>query len=243
MLIGEASLPPGLRVYAIGDIHGRADLLDQLHAKIEADLATAPAQCAIVYLGDYIDRGAESHGVIERLTRPRFPSTDATRVEVVTLLGNHEAMLLEFLDAPYGASLWLANGGDATLRSYKVKIPGSFDELLLTQRALLGVLPRHHKQFLLGLPLQVQFGDYLFVHAGIKPGLPLDRQSREQMIWIRDVFLDSEVDHGMIVVHGHTIVHEVEWRPNRIGVDTGAYTTGRLTALVLEGAGRRLLQT
>lgn len=238
MLIGEARLPPGLRVYAIGDIHGRADLLDQLHDLIEADLSTAPEKTVIVYLGDYVDRGADSYGVIERLCRPRFSG-----VETVTLLGNHEDMLLQFLDAPYGASLWLTNGGDATLRSYKVRIPASFDELLMTQRALLGAMPRHHKQFLMALPEQAQFGDYLFVHAGIKPGLPLDRQSREHMIWIRDLFLDSEIDHGMMVVHGHTIVHEVEWRPNRIGVDTGAYTTGRLTALVLEGAERRLLQT
>ena len=238
MLIEEARLPPGLRVYAIGDIHGRADLLDRLHDQIEADLATAPAKTAIVYLGDYVDRGADSHGVIERLTRPRFPN-----VETVTLLGNHEDMLLQFMDAPYGASLWLSNGGDATLASYKVKVPASFDDFLLTQRALLGAMPRHHKQFLASLPEQVQYGDYLFVHAGIKPGLPLDRQSREHMIWIRDVFLNSEVDHGLIVVHGHTIVHDVEWLPNRIGVDTGAYTTGRLTALVLEGAERRLLQT
>lgn len=238
MFIEEARLPPGLRVYAIGDIHGRADLLDRLHDKIEADLSTAPEKTAIVYLGDYVDRGPDSHGVIERLVRPRF-----TGVETVALLGNHEDMLLQFMDAPYGASLWLSNGGDATLASYKVKVPASFDELLFTQRALLGAMPRHHKQFLASLPEQVQFGDYLFVHAGIKPGLPLDRQSREHMIWIRDVFLNSEVDHGLIVVHGHTIVHEVEWMPNRIGVDTGAYTTGRLTALVLEGAARRLLQT
>jgi serine/threonine protein phosphatase 1 len=238
MLIEEARLPPGLRVYAIGDIHGRADLLDQLHDKIETDLSTAPEKTVIVYLGDYVDRGADSHGVIERLTRPRFSG-----IETVALLGNHEDMLLQFMDAPYGASLWLSNGGDATLSSYKVKVPASFDELLFTQRALLGAMPRHHKQFLSSLPEQAQYGDYLFVHAGIKPGLPLDRQSREQKIWIRDVFLSSETDHGLIVVHGHTIVHEVEWRPNRIGVDTGAYTTGRLTALVLEGSGRRLLQT
>jgi serine/threonine protein phosphatase 1 len=238
MLIEEARLPPGLRVYAIGDIHGRADLLDQLHDKIEADLSTAPEKTVIVYLGDYVDRGADSHGVIERLTRQRF-----SNVETIALLGNHEDMLLQFMDAPYGASLWLSNGGDATLASYKVKVPASFDDFLLTQRALLGAMPRHHKQFLSSLPEQVQYGDYLFVHAGIKPGLPLDRQSREHMIWIRDVFLNSEVDHGLIVVHGHTIVHDVEWLPNRIGVDTGAYTTGRLTALVLEGAERRLLQT
>lgn len=238
MFIGTASLPPGLRVYAIGDIHGRADLLDRLHGLIEADLGTAPEKTVIVYLGDYVDRGPDSAAVIERLCRPRFPD-----IETVALLGNHEDMLLQFLDAPYGASLWLANGGDATLRSYKVKVPASYDELLFTQRALMGAMPRHHKQFLMGLAEQAVFGDYLFVHAGIKPGLPLDRQSREHMIWIRDLFLDSVVDHGMIVVHGHTIVHEVEWCENRIGVDTGAYTTGRLTALVLEGPERRLLQT
>ncbi|HEX6959196.1 MAG TPA: metallophosphoesterase [Ferrovibrio sp.] len=239
MLLQEARLPPGLRIYAIGDIHGRLDLLERLHGLIEADMASgAPSETVIVYLGDYIDRGPDSAQVIDRLSRSR-PSG----IETVPLLGNHEAMMLEFLDAPYSGSLWLANGGDATLRSYHVRVPQSYDELLITQRALRGALPRHHWKFLEGLPAGRRFGDYLFVHAGIKPGLPLDRQAREHMIWIRDSFLDSEIDHGMVVVHGHTVVHEVEWRPNRIGIDTGAYTTGRLTALVLEGDSRRLLQT
>lgn len=238
MLLQQAMLPPGLRIYAVGDIHGRADLLDRLHAMIEADMRTAPERRLVVYLGDYVDRGPDSAAVIDRLCRRQLPAT-----ETVTLLGNHEAMMLEFLDAPHGASLWLANGGDATLRSYNVRVPHSSDEFLLAQRALLGALPRHHLNFLRGLPLEARFGDYLFVHAGIRPGIPLDRQTPEQMIWIRDVFLDSEADHGAIVVHGHTIVHEVEWRPNRIGIDTGAYATGRLTALVLEGKERRLLQT
>jgi len=236
----EARLPPGLRIYAIGDIHGRADLLDRLHGLIADDMAAQPApdRTVIIYLGDYVDRGPDSAAVIDRLCKSRLAG-----VETLALLGNHEAMLLEFLDAPYGASLWLANGGDATLNSYRVKVPASFDELLLTQRALQRALPRQHQDFLTGLALQARFGDYLFVHAGIRPGLPLDRQSREHMIWIRDVFLDSEADHGAIVVHGHTIVHTVEWRSNRVGIDTGAYTTGHLTALVLEGGERRLLQT
>jgi serine/threonine protein phosphatase 1 len=240
MLLEAARLPPGLRIYAIGDIHGRLDLLDRLHDLIAADLAAVPpsGRCLVLYLGDYVDRGPDSAGVIDRLCRPKLAG-----VETMALLGNHEAMMLEFLDAPYGASLWLANGGDATLNSYRVKVPASFDELLLTQRSLRRALPRQHHDFLLGLEVQARFGDYLFVHAGIKPGLPLDRQSREHMIWIRDVFLDSEADHGAVVVHGHTIVHAVEWRPNRIGIDTGAYTTGHLTALVLDGAGKRLLQT
>lgn len=244
MRLEEARLPPGLRIYAIGDIHGRADLLDRLYGLIEADLAAAPppGRCLVLYLGDYVDRGPDSAGVLDRLCRPRQRGGLAG-IETLALLGNHEAMLLEFLDAPYGASLWLANGGDATLNSYRVRVPASFDELLLTQRALLRALPRQHHEFLSGLPLQARFGDYLFVHAGIRPGLPLDRQSREHMIWIRDLFLDSEADHGAIVVHGHTIVHAVEWRPNRIGIDTGAYTTGHLTALVLEDGERRLLQT
>lgn len=238
MFVEEARLPPGLRIYAIGDIHGRIDLLDRLHILIEADMATAPERRVIVYLGDYIDRGPDSALVIERVCRHR-----PRGAEVVALLGNHEAMMLEFLDAPYGGALWLANGGDATLASYKVRVPHSYDELLITQRALRGALPRHHWHFLENLQVEARFGDYLFVHAGIKPGLPLDRQAREHMIWIRDLFLDSEADHGVVVVHGHTIVHEVEWRSNRIGIDTGAYTTGRLTALVLAGGGRRLLQT
>ena len=236
MLLQEARLPPGLRIYAIGDIHGRADLLERLHALIEADMQTGPERRVIVYLGDYVDRGPDSSAVIERLCRQRLPEA-----EVVALLGNHEAMMLEFLDAPFGAPLWLANGGDATLRSYHVRVPHSSDEFLLAQRALRGALPRHHLHFLQGLQIQARFGDYLFVHAGIKPGLPLDRQSREQMIWIRDVFLDSEADHGAVVVHGHTIVDDVEWRPDRIGIDTGAYCTGVLTALALEGGDRWLM--
>lgn len=238
MLLQEARLPPGLRIYAIGDIHGRADLLERLHAMIAADMETAPERRLVLYLGDYVDRGPDSAVVIERLCRHRPPGA-----ETVALLGNHEAMMLEFLDAPYSAPIWLANGGDATLRSYGIPVPCSSDEFLLTQRSLRGVLPRHHLHFLQELSVQVRFGDYLFVHAGIRPGLPLDRQNREQMIWIRDIFLDSEADHGAVVVHGHTVVHEVEWRPNRIGIDTGAYTTGHLTALVLEAGERRLLQT
>lgn len=239
MYLEQAELPPGLRIYAIGDIHGRADLLARLHGLIAADLERgAPERRIVLYLGDYIDRGPDSAAVIEQICRHPLPGT-----ETLALMGNHEAMMLEFLEAPYGAALWLANGGDATLGSYRVRVPHSMDEFLLTQRALRGALPRHHLSLLQGLPLQARFGDYLFVHAGIKPGLPLDRQSREHMIWIRGVFLDSEADHGAVVVHGHTVVHEVEWRSNRIGIDTGAYTTGRLTALVLEGRERRLLQT
>lgn len=238
MRLQEARLPPGLRIYAVGDIHGRSDLLDRLHAMIEADMQTAPDRRLIIYLGDYVDRGPDSAAVVERLCRYR-----PRNVESIALLGNHEAMMLDFLDAPNAAPLWLANGGDATLRSYDVRVPQPGEGFHMAHRALQGVLPPHHLRFLQDLAVQVRFGDYLFVHAGIKPGLPLDHQSREQMIWIRDVFLDSGADHGFIVVHGHTVAREVEWRPNRIGIDTGAYATGHLTALVLEGGERRLLQT
>ena len=238
MRLRDARLPPGIRIYAVGDIHGRNDLLTRLHAMIAADMQPAPDRCILIYLGDYIDRGPDSAAVIERLCRRPFPGA-----ETVTLLGNHEAMMLDFLAAPEGGLLWLGNGGDATLRSYGVAAPHARADLRAAWHSLAAVLPAHHLGFLQALSVWARFGDYLFVHAGVRPELPLEFQSPEQMIWIRDVFLDSEADHGAIVVHGHTIVDEVEWRPNRIGIDTGAYATGHLTALVLEGGERRLLQT
>lgn len=227
-----AALPPGLRIYAIGDIHGRSDLMDELHGRIVADAAARPAaHCRIVYLGDYVDRGPDSRGVIERLLAP---APDG--FERVALLGNHEAMLLDALADRYAADHWLRNGGGATLQSYG--LPAASSTL-----AFLRALPRLHRGFLERLALSHRAGAYHFVHAGIEPGVPLDAQPREALIWIRGRFLDSTADHGAVVVHGHTPVDAVEWRPNRIGIDTGAYFTGRLTALVLEGDGSRLLQT
>lgn len=235
-----AQIPQGLRIYAIGDIHGRADLLGELHKRIQCDAQSNPgAEKRIIYLGDYIDRGPASRAVLEILMMAPPGGIPTTH-----LLGNHEAMLLRFLeDASIGRE-WLAYGGVATLMSYGVhlKREGRADQkLVIAQHDLRESLPASHQQFLAALPTHQIFGDYLFVHAGVRPGIPLDRQTDTDLIWIRDEFLASENFHGKIVVHGHSYRTEPEVRPNRIGIDTGAYATGRLTCLVLEGHGMRFL--
>lgn len=237
----SASTPPGTRLYVVGDIHGRADLLGILHEAIGEDAADAPARRVIVYLGDYVDRGAESSAVVEMLA-----SGPLETFEAVHLLGNHEAWLLDFLDDPDQGAGWIMNGGSATLMSYGIDAAGiSFqgDRLAKARAELRRRLPPTHLAFLESLKLSHVEGDYLFVHAGIRPGVPLDRQSVDDLVWIRDEFLFSDADHGKVVVHGHTIVDEPEVLENRIGIDTGAFATGRLTCLVLEGTARRFIST
>ncbi len=238
----EARVPEGVRVYAVGDIHGRADLLRELHDLIADDAATAPGlDKTIVYLGDYVDRGLESRGVIDLLLDSTPPG-----VAPVYLRGNHEDALLSFLDDFAIGPAWIQLGGDATLYSYDVALSGPLTEqktLIDAQLALRQNLPDRHLAFLRGLDPYHEVGGYLFVHAGLRPGVPLDKQKPEDLMWIRDEFLDSTVDHGRVVVHGHSISLEVEYRPNRINIDTGAYATRVLTCLALEGAERRLLQT
>lgn len=235
-------VPTGTAVYAIGDIHGRSDLLARLHEAIAADAERQAApRRLVVYLGDYVDRGADSRGVIDLLLdRP------AAGLEAVHLLGNHERMMLNFLDNPEGGSMWLRNGGDAALRSYDIDCAGNESDpgrLRDLQSELRAKLPRRHLEFLHGLCLTHVEGDYLFVHAGLRPGVPLAEQREEDMIWIRGTFLSSTADHGKIVVHGHTIAPEPQVCTNRIGIDTGAWYTDRLTALALDGERRRLFAT
>jgi len=237
-----SSLPDGERVYAIGDIHGRADLLRELIDLIGDDLQRGqPERSTIVFLGDYVDRGADNRGVLETLCRRPFGDTDT-----IFLIGNHEAVLLQFLqDAEIGRD-WVRFGGDATLASYGVRLrrdDPNINELLDAQTAFADALPDHHLEFLQDLKLSFLAGDYLFVHAGIRPGVPLDRQDGNDLIWIRDSFIRSDADFGCVVVHGHTPNLEIQNRHNRIGVDTGAYFSGRLTAVVLEGQERRFLST
>lgn len=235
-------LPDGERIYAVGDIHGRSDLLLDLVDQIRRDMEWGEAKRnTIVFLGDYIDRGARSSEVLDILAGNPFGDTDT-----ICLIGNHEAVLLQFLqDAEIGRD-WVRFGGDMTLASYGVRLkrddPGITD-LLDAQQKLADVIPAHHLQFLQDLKLSFRAGGYLFVHAGIRPGVPLHEQDGNDLIWIRNRFLKSDADFGCVVVHGHTPDLEIQSLRNRIGVDTGAYFSGKLTAAVLEGDTRRFLTT
>lgn len=241
----RASAPANTRVYAVGDIHGCLDQLRALHGLILADRARdaagggAAARQVLVYLGDYVDRGAESRAVVELLASDPLPG-----FERVFLRGNHEDFLLRFLERGEDAAAWMLNGGDATLRSYGVDpdAPNRDPGPRGLRAALSAAIPEHHLRFFCGLRLSHVEGDYLFVHAGLRPGVPLDAQDPEDLIWIRTPFLDSRADHGKVVVHGHTPSSAPEVRDNRIGIDTGAVYGGPLTAVVLQGRERRFLQ-
>ena len=231
-----ASVPPGERVYAIGDIHGRLDLLDRLLDMIAAYETACPcAGTRLIFLGDYIDRGADSRGVIERLVRSLPGGLTAH-----FLRGNHEAVMLRCLEGPAMFGNWAANGGLATLKSYGVNVVSGADaETLLSQ--LREALPETHRAFLRGLKTTMEVGDYFFVHAGVRPGVPLASQAEEDCLFIREKFLKHRGSFGKIVVHGHTPVSEPEMLANRIGIDTGSFFSGRLTALRLEGTDRAFL--
>jgi serine/threonine protein phosphatase 1 len=234
----RSAVPEKSLVCAIGDIHGHADLLDRLMELMDREAAGAGAKALVrVFLGDYVDRGPDSAGVIEKLSRlQKDPNT-------VFLRGNHEQVLLEFLDSPRRYESWRDFGADQTLQSYNVAPPAFEDERAYTdvRDALVREMPAHHLAFLKSTTFSHTVGDYLFVHAGIRPGVFLSEQSSNDMMWIRDEFLNSTLQFEKIVVHGHTPRERPEIRSNRINVDTWAYKTGRLTALVLEGTQRRFL--
>ena len=234
-------VPDGRRIYAVGDIHGHIDLLARLHALILADAETArDLRRVVVYLGDYVDRGPGSFDVLDVLINDPLAG-----FEGVHLKGNHEDMMLDFLAGP-AEPLWTGNGGVATLASYGVEPPVMLyhpPDLETFRRRLRAAIPPNHLGFLRGLRLCHTDGDYFFVHAGVRPGVPLDDQDPYEMMWIRDRFLLSDADFGKRVVHGHTPCPVPEVLGNRIGIDTGAYFSGRLTCLVLEGAEHRFLHT
>ncbi|HYD99436.1 MAG TPA: metallophosphoesterase family protein [Alphaproteobacteria bacterium] len=234
-----ARLPDGMRLYAVGDIHGRADLLSLLLDRIAEDAAAAGArERVLVFVGDYVDRGPDSRGVVERLVRGALPG-----FALHCLRGNHEQMMLDFLADAEAGLLWLRNGGGATLASYGLFPPDEDAAGLMSCRAgLAAALPISHRRFLQGLPLSAAFGDYLFVHAGIRPGRRLADQDPFELMWIRQPFLSSAAEHGAVVVHGHTPCDRPEDLPNRINVDTGAFLSDTLSCVVLEGAERRFLQ-
>ncbi|MEJ2373895.1 MAG: metallophosphoesterase family protein [Pseudolabrys sp.] len=224
------------RIYAIGDIHGRLDLLERAIAAIARDVAEHGPAALTVTVGDYIDRGPASRGVIDLLAQDPFAAP------LVALKGNHEDMLEAFLADPAVGPHWLDNGGLATLRSYGVDLRGQGRaDFAAARDALRAALPPAHRDFLRGLRTWFSAGDYFFCHAGVRPGVALDCQREEDLIWIRGEFLASTEDFGKTVVHGHTPVPEPEVRPNRIGIDTGAYASGRLTCVVLDGGFPRFL--
>jgi serine/threonine protein phosphatase 1 len=238
----EAAIPPGGRVYAIGDVHGRLDLVEAALALIEADNAARPqAHTHLVFLGDLIDRGPQSAGVVERLRQ-----LAASGADVRFLLGNHEEVLLDAIRDEKVDTLrfFCRVGGRETILSYGLAAADyeamDYDAL---KAALTGLVPESHLAFLDGFEDMVEIGGYLFVHAGIRPGVAPAAQRAQDLRWIREPFLDHPGPHTHVVVHGHTIAPEVEFRSNRIGIDTGAFASGVLTALGLEGEERWVIQT
>ena len=235
-----SSLPVGYRVYAVGDIHGSlVEFEELLHLLQEDDRSRDDARTLLVLLGDLIDRGPASSDVLRLAMAPRGWA------EQIALMGNHEAALLEALGGnEQMLDLWLLNGGDAALNSWGLQLENydQQDSALLIE-AVRDVIPSDQLSWLRSLKLSLHLGDYFFVHAGIKPGLSLLDQAEHDNLWIRDTFLRSGKDHGAVIVHGHSISPSFEDLPNRIAVDTGAYKTGRLTAVGLEGSKRWFIDT
>jgi serine/threonine protein phosphatase 1 len=225
-----ASTPANTRIYAVGDIHGRADLLIETIARIEDDLRRRPIQHAVeVYLGDYIDRGPDSKTVIDLL------AVRLVENRAVCLRGNHEAMLEDFLRDPDFFHHWRQLGGMQTLASYGICPSSRHEAEADLQRRFRGSFPRTHELFLQCLRYSFCCGDFLFVHAGIRPGIAIGQQDVNDLMWIRHEFLDSALAHENFVVHGHTPVPHPDIRPNRINIDTGAWHTGILTCIAIEG--------
>ncbi|OGO95641.1 MAG: serine/threonine protein phosphatase [Coxiella sp. RIFCSPHIGHO2_12_FULL_44_14] len=234
-------IPAHTRLYAIGDIHGRYDLLTLLLRLIRQEAASySTARKILVTLGDYIDRGPGARRVIDT-----FLHLPIDGFETRHLKGNHEKMLLDFMEDPEQGSVWLSNGGWATLLSYGFRasdLPKNARELPRLRDCLLKKIPQAHWDFFKSLHLFYQLGDYYFVHAGVHPGVALESQTEDDLLWIREPFLSSEYDWGKIIVHGHSITHQPRKRFNRIGLDTGAFHTGVLTCLVLQGEEHHFLQ-
>ena len=233
-------MPKGERAYVIGDIHGRNDLLCTLLDEVSADAAKRNGVKAhLIFLGDYVDRGSKSADVIETVLNLNIPD-----MNVVMLKGNHETSMLAFMDDPIKGKRWLHYGGDATLRSYGIEISmGELTEknISIAAENFKKALPETHRKFLETLNDRHVIGDYFFVHAGIDPGQPLEKQKERDLLWIRDEFLSHEGLYEKVIVHGHSIIPEPEFKDNRIGIDTGAFYSNNLTCLVLEGTDKDIL--
>jgi len=239
-------VPPstgGRLVYAVGDVHGRLDVLEPLVRNIAADvLATRPAERPmLIFLGDYVDRGPDSRRVVDLILALRADPA----FEVVALKGNHEEALLQFIQDPSFGSTWMDHGGGTTLVSYGVQPPATRtdpDAWTKARDAFEGALPSTHRRFYEGLQLLQVVGDYAFVHAGVRPGVALDQQAERDLLWIRHEFIRERGPFGKVIVHGHTPSEEAQLTPHRLGIDTGAYATGLLTAVRLHGEEQRLIQ-
>jgi len=225
---------PEFAIYAIGDVHGCLDLLCAAEETIRRDVQQTKVAGLIVMLGDYVDRGPDSRGVLDHLAKA--PGDDIRRI---TLCGNHDDLFLNFLDAPHSYAGWLEMGGRETLSSYG--IPGTYVSLDgressdLLRKRLMTAIPDHHRALLTAMPVSLKIGNYLFVHAGIRPGIPLQNQSDKDMMWIREPFLTRGPELPITLIHGHTPGHAPSYGPGRIGIDTGAYASGKLAVLKLYG--------
>lgn len=229
-------MPEGMRLYAIGDIHGCHDLLAQMHERIDAEIARdRPADWRIVHVGDYCDRGPDTKGVLDFLIERM-----AADPRVICLRGNHDEGFLSFIAGRPGAGLFINYGGETTAASYGVK--SDFSNLARTREALIAAMPDSHVRFLSTLPHSMSFGDFFLCHAGIRPGIAMDKQDPQDLIWIRETFLDYPHLHPKVVVHGHTPAPQVEIMGNRVNVDTRAFASGRLSGLMVDGDRRAILE-
>lgn len=237
----------GRALYAVGDVHGRLDLLDGLIGRMTEDFRSLGREDrpVLIMLGDYVDRGAQSAAVLDRLIDLSAQAAADGRFEFRALMGNHEETLLHFLDDPMAGPSWVEYGGGETMASYGVQRPVGRAEPEVweqTRLAFRQAFPPAHEAFLRRLELMVAYGDYVFVHAGVRPGQPLERQVAADLLWIRNEFLDNPHGLDVTVVHGHTPVEEVFVGRRRINVDTGAYATGVLTAVRLDGGEPKIIQ-
>ena len=235
----DASAPDGMRLYAIGDVHGRSDLLAKMHRRIDDEIAQdRPADWRIIHLGDYCDRGPDTRGVMELLVA-RMRADD----RVISLKGNHDEGFRDFVAGRDSNRVFVNYGGDTTVASYGLHADfSSEDAKEATRRALVAALPASHVELLAALPTNADFGDFYFCHAGIRPGVPLERQDPHDLIWIRDEFHNDARLHPKVIVHGHTPIDAVEFRANRVNLDTRAWQSGRLSALVVNASEKRLLE-
>lgn len=240
---GAPRAPEGVTVWAVGDVHGRLDLLRPLVDAIRGEAESRGGRVVAVFLGDYIDRGPDSRGVIQHLAA--LQAGDGA-VEWRFLIGNHEKTMLDFIEDPSSGPRWCEFGGDATLESYDLRLPTLKHKTEAWARLAADLdhkLTAAERRFLEELELSVSFGDYFFAHAGARPGVPLDRQSERDLMWIRDSFLDSPIGFAQVVVHGHTPSRDAHLDDRRIGIDTRAYASGVLTAVRLVGDRRTIVQS